>query len=176
MGRRITVLGGGNTAFSLAAHLALGGDEILLWEHPDFAWTLEPIRTSLAIQLDGAGNSGAARLSGVTTDAAEALAWSEMLLCSVPSYAHAPFIRELVPHLRPGHVITLLPGNLGALAFASALRAANVDGVIVVESDTAPFVCRKTAPDRATIWGVVSNLGFASFPPLKPRKCYRNFN
>jgi len=164
MGRRITVLGGGNTAFSLAAHLSRGGDEILLWEHPNFAWTLEPIRTSLTIHLDGAGNTGAARLSNVTTDAREALEWSETLLCSVPSYAHAPFIRELVPHLRPGHVITLLPGNLGALAFASALRDAGVEGVIVVESDTAPYVCRKMAPDRATIWGVVSNLGLGVFP------------
>ncbi len=164
MGRRITVLGGGNTAFSLAAQLALQGDEILLWEHPDFAWTLEPLRTTLTIHLEGAGNNGAARLSAVTTNAAEALGWSEMLLCSVPSYAHAPFITELVPHLRPGHVITLLPGNFGALAFAAALRDVGVAGVIVAESDTAPFVCRKVAPDRATIWGVVSNLGLGVFP------------
>ena len=36
-GERVTVLGGGNTAFSMAANLALAGYEVLLWEHPAFA-------------------------------------------------------------------------------------------------------------------------------------------
>src|SRR3954454_25269562 len=82
-GERVPVLGGGNTAFSMAANLALAGFEVLLWEHPDFAQTIEPIRQSLTIQLDGTARTGAARLAGVTTDPAEALAWSETLVCSV---------------------------------------------------------------------------------------------
>jgi opine dehydrogenase len=164
MGRQITVLGGGNTAFSLAANLALAGHDVLIWEHPDFAWTLEPIRANLTIQLDGTARTGAAKIAAVTTDPAEALAWSELLLCSVPSYAHAPFIAHLAPHLRPGHVLALLPGNLGTLAFAKALREAGVDGVVLVESDTAPYVCRKSAPVRAVIWGTVPRLGLGVFP------------
>src|ERR671913_1377081 len=122
-GQRVTVLGGGNTAFSMAANLALTGFEVLLWEHPNFAQTIEPIRESKTIHLDGAGATGTARLAAVTTDPAEALAWSETLVCSVPSYAHAPFIEQLAPHLRPGHLLALLPGNLGTLAFALRLRA-----------------------------------------------------
>ncbi|HEX2282315.1 MAG TPA: hypothetical protein VHG52_11210, partial [Thermomicrobiales bacterium] len=122
--KRVTVLGGGNTAFSMAANLALTGFEVLLWEHPDFAQTIEPIRESLTIHLDGAGATGAARLAAVTTGPAEALAWSETLVCSVPSYAHGPFLEQLLPHLKPGHLLALLPGNLGALAIASALREA----------------------------------------------------
>lgn len=164
MAKRITVLGGGNTAFSLAANLTLSGHEVLIWEHPDFAWTLDPIRTNLTIGLDGSANTGAARIAGVTTDPAEALAWSELLLCSVPSYAHAPFIEQLSPHLRPGHVLALLPGNLGTLAFGKALRERGIDGVVLVESDTAPYVCRKSAPDRAVIWGTVARLGLGVFP------------
>src|ERR687891_2303005 len=142
--KRVTVLGGGNTAFSMAANLALAGFEVLLWEHPEFAQTIEPIRDSLTIHLDGAGSTGAARLAAVTTDPAEALAWSETLVCSVPSYAHGPFLEQILPHLKPGHLLALLPGNLGALAVARALRAAGEDGGIVAESDTAPYVCRKS--------------------------------
>lgn len=162
--QRITVLGGGNTAFSLAANLALAGHAVLIWEHPDFAATLDPICASRTIQLEGAARTGGATLAGVTTDPAEALAWSDLLLCSVPSYAHAPFIAQLKPHLRSGHVLTLLPGNLGALAFAKSLRDAGVTGVVLVESDTAPYVCRKIAPDRAVIWGTVARLGLGVFP------------
>ena len=36
--------------------------------------------------------------------------------------------------------------------------------MVLAESDTAPYVCRKTAPDRATIWGAVSRLGVGVFP------------
>jgi opine dehydrogenase len=161
---RITVLGGGNTAFSIAANLALAGNEILIWEHPDFAHTLDPIRETMTIQLDGAARTGAARIAAVTTDPAEALAWSETLVCSVPSYAHQPFVEQLLPHLKPGHLLALLPGNLGALAVAAALREAGVEGVIVAESDTAPYVCRKSAPDRAVIWGSVTGLGIGVEP------------
>jgi opine dehydrogenase len=161
---RITVLGGGNTAFSIAANLSLAGNEILLWEHPAFASTIAPIRDSLTIHLEGNARTGAAKLAGVTTDPADALAWSETLVCSVPSYAHQAFIDQIVPHLRPGHTLALLPGNLGALAFAGALKAAGVTGVILAESDTAPYVCRKIAPDRAVIWGTVSAIGMGVFP------------
>ncbi|MFM9108116.1 MAG: NAD/NADP octopine/nopaline dehydrogenase family protein, partial [Chloroflexota bacterium] len=160
---RVTVLGGGNTAFAIAATLARAGHEVLLWEHPDFAHTLDPIRDSLTITLDGP-NGGPGRLAGVTTDPAAACTWAETLVCSVPSYAHAAFAALLVPHLRPGRLLALLPGNLGSLAFAKALDAAGKTGVIVAESDTAPYVCRKSAPDRAVIWGTVPALGIGVWP------------
>ena len=67
-GKRVTVLGGGNTAFSMAANLALARFEVLVWEHPDFAQTIDPIRESLTIHLDGAGRSGAARLAAGVPD------------------------------------------------------------------------------------------------------------
>src|SRR5215217_6133962 len=156
---RVTVLGGGNTAFSLAANLTLAGFEVLLWEHPDFAASIAPIQATRTIYLEGAARTGEATLAGLTTDPAEALAWSETLVCSVPSYAHQPFIEQLAPHLRPGHILALLPGNLGTMAFARALREAGITGVILAEGDTAPYVCRKIGPDRAVIWGAVAGLG-----------------
>ncbi len=161
---RLTILGGGNTAFSLAANLALAGNEVLIWEHPDFAQTLDPIRETRTIVLEGSARTGAAALAQITTNPQEAANWSETLLCSVPSYAHGPFIDQLVPHLRPGHVLVLLPGNLGSLAWARALQARGADGIILVEADTAPFVCRKSGPDRAVIWGTVTGLGIGVFP------------
>lgn len=161
---RLTVLGGGNTAFSLAAKLSLDGHDVLLWEHPDFAWTIDPIRESLTIYLEGPAVSGAARIAGVTTDPAEALAWTDTLVCAVPSYAHAPFIEQLAPFLRPNHLLLLMPGNLGSLAFAEALAQRGAPGTVIVESDTAPYVCRKMAPDRAVIWGVVERLGVGVLP------------
>ncbi len=99
MNHRVTVLGGGNTAFSIAAKLSLDGFDVLLWEHPDFAWTLEPISKTLTIHLEGTTVTGAARLAGVTTDVRQAVAWSDRLICSVPSYAHRSFAEAFAPVL-----------------------------------------------------------------------------
>ena len=63
-----------------------------------------------------------------------------------------------------GMMLCLLPGNLGSLAVARTLAEAGVTGVVVVESDTAPYVCRKTAPAEATIFGVVPAMGVGVFP------------
>ncbi|MDQ3692863.1 MAG: NAD/NADP octopine/nopaline dehydrogenase family protein [Chloroflexota bacterium] len=162
--KRITILGAGNTGFSLAANLALAGHEVLLWEHPAFASAIEPLRDSLTIQLDGAARTGEATLAAVTTDARQALAWTDLLLAAVPSYAHAAFAEQIVPELRAGHLLALLPGNLGTLAFKRALEAAGTTDVTLVESDTAPYVCRKTGPRQAVIWGSVPAMGIGVLP------------
>jgi opine dehydrogenase len=147
---RITVLGGGNTAFSLAANFALAGSEVVLWEHPVQAETIAPIRETRTIHLEGTEQTGIAVLAGVTTDPAEALAGSDVVLMSVPAYAHQPFVEQIVPHLRPDQLLVLLPGNFGSLVFARALHEAGKRGVVVAESDTAPYVCRRMGPRMRT--------------------------
>lgn len=164
MNKRVTVLGGGNTAFGIAAKLSLDGYEVLLWEHPAFARTLEPLRERLTIHLEGASVTGAATLAGVTTDAKQAAAWSDWLVCSAPSYAHKPFAEAFAKEVKAGQLLVLLPGNLGTLEFAERFRSAGAAACILAETDTAPYVCRKIAPDRAVIWGVVPALGVGVFP------------
>ncbi|MCC6629093.1 MAG: NAD/NADP octopine/nopaline dehydrogenase family protein, partial [Chloroflexi bacterium] len=161
---RLTILGGGNTAFAVAANLALGGSAVLLWEHPTQAASIAAIQESRTIQLEGTERTGAARLAGVTTDIAAALAWSDMVLISAPAYAHRAFAEAAAPHLRPGQTVTLLPGTLGALEFARVVRAGGGPAITTAEVDTSPYVCRRTAPDRAVIWGRPGAIGLGVFP------------
>ena len=164
MGQRVTVLGGGNTDFSIAANLALAGHDVLLWEHPDFAAAIAPIAETRTIHLDGTARTGPARLAGVTTDAGQALAWSETLVCSVPAYAHAPFAAQLAPHLRPGHLLVL--GRATSAASPSPRRCGTPAPTrsSSPKRTPAPYVCRKLGPDRAVIWGTVSRLGVGVYP------------
>jgi opine dehydrogenase len=75
------------------------------------------------------------------------------------------FVQEgLGAQLRPGQVVVLQPGTLGSLEFARIVRARGAAGVVLAETDTAPYVCRKTGPAAAHIWGVVSGLGLGVFP------------
>jgi opine dehydrogenase len=161
----LTILGGGNTAFSTAARLTLQGHRVTLYELPSFGEALDPIRSDGVIHLKGAAGAGPARIHRLTTRIEEALAETALILLIVPAYAHAPFADACIPHLQKGQTVTLMPGTLGALAWARQLREAGKDGLVALaEVDTAPYVCRKTAPDTATIWGVVNGLGLGVFP------------
>src|SRR5205823_4805394 len=161
----LTVLGGGNTAFAVAANLTLAGCSVTLGEIPSFRHLVEPIREARQVTLDGVARRGTARLHRVTTDLGEALAQNELALLIVPAYAHRPFAEACAGHLRGGQVVVLMPGTLGSLEFARILRQRGAaPGVVLAETDTAPYVCRKVAPAAAHIWGVVNGLGLGVFP------------
>jgi opine dehydrogenase len=165
MSSSITVLGGGNTAFATAANLALAGSRVTLCELGAFRSMVEPIMGTNQISLDGVAHRGLGRLHAVTTDFSEALGASDLVLLIVPAYAHKAFAEACAPHLRSGQVVVLMPGTLGSLEFARILlqkRAAS--GVVLAETDTAPYVCRKMSPTSAHIWGVVSGLGLGVLP------------
>ncbi|MEM7131708.1 MAG: NAD/NADP octopine/nopaline dehydrogenase family protein [Chloroflexota bacterium] len=167
MASSLTILGGGNTAFAVAANLALRGYAITICEHPDFAHTLDPIRADQAIRLEGVAETGIAKIAHITTDPAEGLQ-NDLLLLIVPAYAHKPFAEFCAPYLRDGHMLVITPGTLGALAFAKVVReAGNQSTIAFAETDTAPYVCRKSAPDAAIIWGAVNGLGLGVFPATK---------
>jgi opine dehydrogenase len=160
----LTILGGGNTAFAVAANLALGGCQVTLCEIPSFRQSIDPILFSRQITLDGVARRGTARLHCVTTDFAKGLAVNELILLIVPAYAHKPFAEACAPHLRSGQVLVLLPGTLGSLEWVRILRERGAPSVIVAETDTAPYVCRKVGPSAAHVWGMVSGLGLGVYP------------
>src|SRR5262249_15522306 len=88
-----------------------------------------------------------------------------------PAYAHRPFAEACAPHLRRGLTVVLMPGTLGSLEFARVVRDrrgaeffASPDALVLAETDTAPYVCRKTGPASAHVWGVVSGLGVGALP------------
>ena len=162
--RSVAVLGAGNTGFAVAANLALEGFAVTLAELPAFASALDPIRSDHTIQLFGVAKTGAARLRLVTDDIGEALQAADNLLLIVPAYAHDAWAQAIAPHVREGQTLTLLPGTLGSLEVVRILREAGAAAISVAETDTAPYVCRKTQADGATIWGVVSHLGLGVFP------------
>jgi opine dehydrogenase len=168
--RSVTILGGGNTAFAVAANLSLQGHEITLYELPEFAASLEPIQGTQTIKLLGVAERGAAKISRVTTDIEEALSASELALLIVPAYAHKRFAEVCAPHLKGGQTVVIMPGTLGTLEWSRIVRASGAKDVILAEVDTAPYVCRKTAPDTATIWGIVTGLGLGVLPATETER------
>jgi len=163
----LTILGGGNTAFAVAANLSLSGYAVTLCELPAFRHTVEPILKTRQIALGGVARKEVARLEDVTTDFSVALVRNDLVLLIVPAYAHKAFSEACAPHLRAGQIVVVLPGTLGCLEFARIVRELRgPTGVIYAETDTAPYVCRKTGPAEAHIWGMVSGLGVGVYPAI----------
>jgi len=166
----VTILGGGNTAFAAAARLTLRGFEVTLCEVPSFASTLDPIKEASVINLLGVAEQGPAKIHRISTDIKEALGASDLVLLIVPAYAHRPFAEACASHLKPGQTVVIMPGTLGTLQWCCILADAGVKDVTLAEVDTAPYICRKTAPDAATIWGVVPHLGLGVLPPTETER------
>ena len=160
----VTILGGGNTAFSTAASLTLRGFEVTLFEIEGFEASLDPVLDSHIIHLLGEYGQGPARIRCLTTDIEEALAASELVLLIVPAYAHKPFAEVCAPHLDSRHTVVLMPGTLGALEWSQILRRRGAARVTLAEVDTAPYVCRKTGARHGHHLGVVSGLGLGVLP------------
>jgi opine dehydrogenase len=160
----VTILGGGNTAFATAANLTLKGFEVTLYEIPSFEHMFESIQDNNIIHLLGVEETGAAKIHRITTDIEVALNASNLILLIVPAYAHKPFALACAPYLTTHHTVVLMPGTLGTLEWATLLRKQGGAMPTLAEVDTAPYVCRKTAPATATIWGTVTGLGLGVLP------------
>src|SRR4030042_6303615 len=97
---RYTVIGAGHGGKAMAAHLSLMGFTVTLWnrtiEH------VEIIKKRGGIELEGieGGSHGFGKIALVTSDIAEALKDSEVIMEMVPSSAHADIANAAAPHLK----------------------------------------------------------------------------
>jgi opine dehydrogenase len=163
---KLTVVGGGNTAFGLAASLTLRRFQVALLESPEFASSIEPIITQGGIKIRGVVGEGFARIDLMTTDAKQALAGAEIVFICVPAYAHQRMAEHILPHLMDGQIVLLMPGNAGgALEFARLLKQKKMSGhVMVAEASSCLFACKKDAPDAIWVRGLKQGLPVAAFP------------
>ena len=162
--RKVTVLGGGNTAFSVAARLSHRGHRVCLLEHPNFADVVEPLLEKKVISLEGVLENGPVSIEKVTLDPQEALEFSDLLLLIVPAYAHKPFAELCGPFVKEEHITVIMPGTMGSLEWKRIVSEFGAQNITVGEVDTAPYVCRKTSSLSAVIWGEVSTLGLGVHP------------
>lgn len=178
----VTVIGAGNGGLAAVADLMLRGFSVALCEHPDFASNLEPIRTAGSIGLSTLPSTGLSggfvRPSLLTTDAAEALLEAEMVLLIAPAFAHAPLANLVSPHLREGQRVVLMPGGFGgALLFHKKLREKRAQhGIVVGETATLPYACRKL--DASSVWirGRKASFQIAAYPARDTEELLKGFH
>jgi opine dehydrogenase len=163
---RYTVIGAGHGGKAMAAHLALEGFPVALYNR-----TLENVaaikaRGGIELESYEGGPRGFGRLTLVTADLGEALEGAEVVMVVVPSTAHAEIAQKAAPHLRDGQIVVLNPGRTGgALEFRYALRKSGCEtDVVVAEAETLIYASRSDGPAQARIFRIKETVPVAAMP------------
>ena len=164
---RYTVIGAGHGGKAMAAHLALMGFEVTLYNR-----TVEPIYgisarngIDLSSNFEG-GPHGFGQIVTATSDMGEALKDADVIMVVIPSSGHGDIARCVSPHLKDGQIVVLNPGRTcGAIEFAHTIkdRGCTAD-VTVAEAETFIYASRSDGPAQARIFGIKEAVPVAALP------------
>src|SRR5262245_5497128 len=162
-GPTVAILGAGHGGCAAAADLTRRGFRVRL--HARNAARLAPLRERGGVEARGV-QEGFVPLSVLTTDVAEALDGTDLIMLVVPSVAHAHYTGVLAPLLRPDRPVFLNPGHTGGgLHFVHELRRAGYrDALQTCETVTLTYICRMEGPATVGIYSYVRRLRFAVLP------------
>ena len=166
---QFTVVGAGHGGKAMAAHLALMGYPVTLYnrtfEH------IEAIHKRGGIELEGfeGGPHGFGQLSLVTSNVAEALARAQVIMVVVPSSAHADVARAMAPHLRDGQMVVLHPGRTcGAIEVYKVLQDEGCTAdVTIAEAETFIYASRSEGPAQSRIFRIKEAVPLAALPATR---------
>jgi opine dehydrogenase len=166
---RYVIIGAGHGGKAMAAHLALMGFPVTLYNRtPENVAVIKERGGIELISYDG-GPHGFGRLARVTSDMAEALDGAGVIMLVVPSTAHACIAQAAAPHLQEGQIVVLNPGRTGgAIEFANVLQQCGCrSDVVVAETETLIYASRSDGPAEARIFSIKNSVPVAALPAVR---------
>ena len=171
----IAVLGGGAQGHVAAACLSLVGKNVNFYEHPQFKDAFKTVLENKTVEINNwrLERRERARIHKVTTDMEEAISDVKLIILAVPSYGQELFFNTMIPYLKDGQAVIIIPGNFGSLRLRKLLREKAPERKVTIgETNTTPCGARITGPGAVrTVWGFGPWLGPESYVDMGPRKC-----
>ncbi|MEN6435533.1 MAG: NAD/NADP octopine/nopaline dehydrogenase family protein [Anaerolineaceae bacterium] len=166
--QRITVIGAGHGGKAMAAHLALLGREVTLFNRTFEHIRIIEERGGIDLESYEGGPRGFARIKKVTSNIEEALKGAEMIMVVVPSSAHADIAKLCAPYLEDGQIIVLHPGRTcGCIEFDNVLRKNDSPAkIILAETETFIYASRSDGPAQARIFRIKEAVPLAALPAI----------
>jgi len=163
---KYTVIGAGHGGKAMAAHLALMGLKVALFNRTYEHINVIQKRGGIELESNEEGAHGFGKLALVTSDMGQALQGAQMIMVVVPSSAHADIAKTTAPHLKDGQIIILHPGRTcGALEFAKVLRDQGCTAdVTIAEAETFIYASRSDGPAQARIFRIKEAVPLAALP------------
>lgn len=169
---RYTVIGAGHGGKAMAAHLALMGFPVTLYNRtPDNVAAIDT-RGGILLTSYGGGPHGFGQLVMVTSDMAAALENAEVVMVVVPSSAHADIARTAGPHLRDNQIVVLNPGRTGgAMEFVKVLSDYECEAdVTIAEAETFIYASRSEGPAESRIFRIKDAVPLAALPATRTQR------
>lgn len=166
---KYTVIGSGHGGKTMAAHLALMGFKVTLFNRTEEHVSLIKIRGGIDLESYEGGPRGFGKLECITSDYAEAVKEAEVIMVVVPSSAHVDVANGMAPHLKDGQIVILHPGRTcGAIEFAKVLRDRNCSAdVTIAEAETFIYASRSDGPAQARIFRIKDAVPLAALPATR---------
>ena len=169
---KYAVIGAGHGGKAMAAHLALMGFKVTLFNRT--ADHISVIKKRGGIELESAegGPHGFGKLAKVTSDMGEALKDAAIVMVVVPSSAHADVAQKIAPYLKNGQIIILHPGRTcGAIEFTKVIRDNGCKAdVTISEAETFIYASRSDGPAQARIFRIKEAVPLAALPATRTQQ------
>ena len=156
---RVFVCGGGHQGLSMAAHLALNGVAVTLWNRTPK--NIQKVIETREILCNGVVN-GRAVIEKASSDMREVI--SDFVMVTTPSNAHRDIAYQLAPFVHKDMIIVLNPGRtFGAIDFAKALKKCGITELPhIAETQTIVYTCRRSSDNKTTIFALKPDVKIAA--------------
>lgn len=163
---KYTVIGAGHGGKAMAAHLALMGADVALWNRTFEHIAVVKKRGGIELESPEGGPHGFGKIKLVTSDLAEAIPHAQVIMVVLPSSAHADVAKAAAPYLKDGQIVILHPGRtLGAMEFVKVMRDNGCTAdVTVAEAETFIYASRADGPAQARIFRIKEAVPLAALP------------
>lgn len=160
---RCSIIGAGNGGLAFAGLMGMSEFAELTLYDVDEA-VVGPLRQTMSVRLEGLEGTRQVRIANVTDCPNQAVQSADLVMVVTPASFHAAVARSLGPYLKPGAIVVLNPGRTGgAMEFSRILSdLARQKDVVVAETQTLLFACRKTDAVSVSVKGIKKEVPLAA--------------
>ena len=151
MENTILVVGGGHQGLAMAAHLALNGETVNLWNRSPS--NIRKVIDTNYIHCNGVVK-GSAEINKASPYIGDIMA--DLIMVTTPAMAHKDIARLLADYVSNNSVIILNPGRTyGAVEFRRELLAQNCKRMpVIAETQTIVYTCRRDDSNNVNIYAM----------------------
>ena len=158
----IAIVGAGNVGQAIAAHMAVGGNDVRLFSRWDEDF--DAIRVNGGIELMGEV-TGHGRPDLLTTDLADAVKGADVVVVTAPAFAHAYLSEYLAKLLEPEQIVLFQPSALGSgVELTRHFVQAGRTPCLIAESATSLYTCRLRGPAQVFVGTLKQSVHLATVP------------
>ena len=169
---KYTIIGAGNGGKAMAAHLAIKGFQVALYNRTYDHIAMIAQRGGIELESYEGCERGFGNIALVTDNLEEALAFADVVMVVIPSSAHAEVAIKATSFFHDGQIVLLHPGRTcGAIEFHHEVHRNRLKAdITIAETETFIYASRSDGPAQARIFRVKEAVPLAALPANRTQR------